>query len=81
MRALTALGDFEGLFAFATSKKSPIGYEPFVHYLAENGHAKEALSYVTKCDGSKRADLYMACGELQMAIKECKDRKDKGMLE
>lgn len=30
LKALTANRDWEGLEAFAKSKKSPIGYEPFV---------------------------------------------------
>lgn len=30
MKALTTNRDWEGLEAFAKSKKSPIGYEPFV---------------------------------------------------
>lgn len=30
MKALTSNRDWEGLEAFAKSKKSPIGYEPFV---------------------------------------------------
>jgi len=72
--ALTKARDFEGLDNFAKSKKSPIGYEPFVHHLVENGHRKEAAGFVARCDASKRVDLYVECGEWRMAAKECKDR-------
>ena len=73
--------DFEGLEAFSRSKRSPIGYESFVRHLVEKGHSKEAVSYVQRCDGPRRIDLYVECGEWVMAGKECKDRGDRGRLE
>ena len=79
--ALTSIRDFEGLETFAKSKRSPIGYEIFVRHLVEKGHSKQAVSYVSKCDSPKRADLYADCGEWKMAGKECKDRGDKAKLE
>jgi hypothetical protein len=77
MQALTAMRDFEGLDAFAKSKRSPIRYEPFVHHLVEKGYPKEAIPYVARCDASKRVDLYVECGEWRLAGKECKERGDK----
>ncbi|KAI0697518.1 vacuolar protein sorting-associated protein 16 [Cerioporus squamosus] len=79
--ALTEVRDFEGLEAFAKSKRSPIGYEAFVKHLVEKGHQKEALPYVARCDGPKRADLYVLCNDWRAAAKECKDRGDKAKLE
>jgi hypothetical protein len=58
---LTEAKDFEGLDAFAKSKRSPIGYEPFVRHFLEKGYPKEAAVYVAKCDSPKRADLYIEC--------------------
>ena len=81
MYALTEVRDFEALEAFAKSKRSPIGYEPFVHHLVEKGMVKEAIPYVARCDSPKRADLYVECGEWRLAGKECKDRNDKAKLE
>ncbi|KAH9899211.1 vacuolar protein sorting-associated protein 16 [Cubamyces lactineus] len=81
LQALTAIRDFEGLEAFARSKRSPIGYEAFVKHLVEKGHPKEAAAYVARCDGPKRADLYVLCGDWRAAAKECKDRGDKAKLE
>ncbi|KAJ3004220.1 hypothetical protein NUW54_g4918 [Trametes sanguinea] len=81
LQALTAVRDFEGLEAFARSKRSPIGYEVFVKHLVEKGHPKEAAAYVARCDGPKRADLYVLCGDWSAAAKECKDRGDKAKLE
>ena len=79
--SLIEVQDFEALDAFSRSKRSPIGYEPFVRHLVEKGHAKEAIAYVARCDSPKRADLYVECGEWRLAGKECKDRGDKVKLE
>ncbi|KAI0298703.1 vacuolar assembling/sorting protein VPS16 [Multifurca ochricompacta] len=81
LHALTATRDFEGLETFSRSKRSPIGYEAFVRHLVEKGHAKEAVSYVQRCDAHKRIDLYVECGEWVMAGKECKERGDRARLE
>lgn len=81
LHALTAARDFEGLDTFAKSKRSPIGYEPFVRHLVSKGFNKEAASFVAKCDPPKRVDLYVECGEWRMAAKECKDKGDKARME
>lgn len=67
--------------AFARSRRSPIGYTPFVHHLVEKGHHKEAATYVPRCDASKRVDLYVECNDWRAAGKECKERGDKAKLE
>jgi hypothetical protein len=81
LQALTAIRDFDGLEAFARSKRSPIGYQAFVHHLVEKGHSKEAVKYVARCDANTRVDLYVECGEWRMAGKECHDRGDKARME
>ncbi|KAJ7359364.1 vacuolar assembling/sorting protein VPS16 [Mycena albidolilacea] len=81
MQALVSTSDFEGLDTFSKSKRSPIGYEPFVRHLVDAGYPKEAISYVIRCDSPRRADLYVECGEWRMAGKECKERGDKAKLD
>ncbi|KAI0743728.1 vacuolar protein sorting-associated protein 16 [Daedaleopsis nitida] len=81
LQALTDIRDFEALGAFAKSRRSPIGYEAFVKHLVEKGHKKEALPYVARCDGPKRADLYVLCDDWRSAAKECKERGDRAKLE
>ncbi|CAL1699596.1 unnamed protein product [Somion occarium] len=81
LHALTETRDFEALDAFARSRRSPIGYQPFVRHLIRKGHAKEAANYVPRCDANTRADLYVECGEWRMAGKECKERGDKTKME
>jgi hypothetical protein len=80
LRALTETKDWEGLDAFAKSKKSPIGYEPFVRYLAEKGYGAQGAQYVQRCDVAKRPELYALCGEWRLAGKEAKERGDKAAL-
>lgn len=53
----------------------------FVKHLVEKGHQREALAYVPRCDGPKRADLYVLCNDWRAAAKECKERGDKAKLE
>ncbi|KAG8700375.1 hypothetical protein FRC09_005986 [Ceratobasidium sp. 395] len=79
--AYTETRDWDGLETFAKSKRSPIGYEPFVAHLVSQGYAKQAASYVGRCDGPKRADLYVKCGEWRLAGEECKARGEKAKLE
>ncbi|KAF9652633.1 vacuolar assembling/sorting protein VPS16 [Thelephora ganbajun] len=79
--ALTSIRDFEGLDAFARSRRSPIGYEVFVRHLIERGHLKEAATFVPRCDSHKRVDLYVDCGDWRAAGKECKERGDKAKME
>jgi hypothetical protein len=81
LHTFTTMRDFEALDTFARSRKSPIGYEPFVRHLVAKGYSKEAASYVPKCDSSKRVDLYVECGEWRLAGKECKEKGDKAKLE
>ncbi|KAG6377543.1 Vps16, C-terminal region-domain-containing protein [Boletus reticuloceps] len=81
LHTLTALRDFNGLDAFARSKRSPIGYEAFVRHLVEAGHLKEAASYVIRCDAPKRVGLYVLCEDWRAAGRECKERGDKKGLE
>lgn len=81
LHALTALRDFDGLNAFARSRRSPIGYEAFVRHLVSAGHLKEAASYVIRCDAPKRIELYVLCEDWRAAGRECKERGDKKGLE
>ncbi|KAL9934186.1 hypothetical protein V8E36_006642 [Tilletia maclaganii] len=64
--ALASNRDWEGLWAFALSKKSPIGYEPFVSRLVAMGEVDEAVRYVTRClqDKTDKARLTAFIGRL-----------------
>ncbi|KAG7548910.1 hypothetical protein FFLO_03202 [Filobasidium floriforme] len=81
LKALVELKDWEGLDAFAKSKKSPIGYEPFVVQLLEKGELTRAANFVARCDVKRRVDLYLQCDDWGRAANECKERGDRGRLE
>ena len=55
--------DWEGLNVFSRSKKSPIGYEPFVEKLLASGNPRQALQYIGRCETQNRADLYVRAGD------------------
>ncbi|RXK39934.1 vacuolar protein sorting-associated protein [Tremella mesenterica] len=75
--------DWDGLEAFAKSKKSPIGYEPFVTHLLSLSPPQptQAASFVNRCDPKSRADLYVQCGDWTRAAEACQARGDRAKLE
>ncbi|KAG8797121.1 hypothetical protein FRC16_009196 [Serendipita sp. 398] len=76
LRALTEMKAWDELDAFSKSKKSPIGYEPFVRHLVSKGYGKQAGVYVARCDPAKRGELYLSCGEYRAAGREFKEKGD-----
>ncbi|RSH95606.1 hypothetical protein EHS25_000698 [Saitozyma podzolica] len=83
IRALAHVRDWEGLEAFAKSKKSPIGYEPFVTHLLslDPPQPSHAAAFVARCDPKTRADLYVRCGDWGKAAEAAKERGDRQKLE
>ena len=73
--------DFENLEKFARSKKSPIGYEPFVDACVKQGNLLEAKKYILKCDVNRRADLYLKIGALKEAAESALSTKNVAMLQ
>ena len=85
LRALVAKRDFRELEELGKTRKSPIGWEPFVNELLGAGNAKLAGSvFVPKCTGlsvEERMDLYVKCGMVSRAGEEALKAKDRGLLE
>lgn len=80
MKALVELRDWEALETFAKSKKSPIGYEPFVSHLISTGSHRQAVAFIARCEGKNRVELYVKTGEWVMAGQECVRRSEKKRL-
>lgn len=78
---MVALRDWDALDTFARSKKSPIGYEPWVDELIRAGAHRQAVRYVDRCDPRNRVELYIKCGEWVMAGQECVRRGERGRLQ
>ncbi|WWC69699.1 uncharacterized protein I206_103642 [Kwoniella pini CBS 10737] len=83
LKALAERKDWEGLESFAKSKKSPIGYEPFVTHLLSltPPQPTHAASFVARCDPRQRAELYVQCGDWGKAAESAKERNDRGKLD
>ncbi|GAA5842533.1 hypothetical protein JCM9279_003610 [Rhodotorula babjevae] len=80
LRALISLRSWDALDAFSRSKKSPIGYEPFVLELIRAGAHRQAVRYVDRCDARERVELYVRAGEWESAGRECVRRSERGRL-
>lgn len=81
LRALAAARSWAQLEQFAKSKKSPIGYEPFVEHLLEIDQPGQAAVYVPRCDARHRPDLYVRCGLWGKAAEAAKERGDRAKLD
>ena len=80
LKSLIELRDWDALETFAKSKKSPIGYEPFVDLLVATGSSRQALNFVQRCETKNRADLYVKCSDWVAAGQECVKRTDRTKL-
>lgn len=68
IHALAASHDWKELESFSKSKKSPIGYEPFVEACHKFGNNKEqAEKYIGKVPLDRRVRLYVKIGNLPEA--------------
>lgn len=62
IQVLTDSFQWEELEKFSKSKKSPIGYEPFVEVCLKYHKAEEAKKYLPKCRNEKKMKLYIRAG-------------------
>lgn len=53
---------WDELDKFAKSKKSPIGYEPFVEVCLKKNNIEEAKKYLPKCRNDKKVKWYIRAG-------------------
>ncbi|KAK4048038.1 Vacuolar protein sorting-associated protein 16 [Microbotryomycetes sp. JL201] len=80
MKALVSLRDWESLELFARSKKSPIGFEPWVEHLIATGHHRQAVNFIGRCEPKNRVELYVQTGEWNLAGQECVRKGERGKL-
>ncbi|KAG9321964.1 hypothetical protein KVV02_002847 [Mortierella alpina] len=76
LRALVEIRDWEGVATLAKSKKSPIGYEPFVEECVKAKQFTEAGKYILKCDPHLRAGLFLKIQAFQEAGEQAFLQKD-----
>lgn len=80
MKALIAIRDWDALDTFSRSKKSPIGYEPWVDALIAAGAQRQAVKYIDKCEGRNRVELFVKAGEWVLGGEEAVRRGERGKL-
>uniref|UniRef100_A0A131XNR4 Vacuolar protein sorting-associated protein 16 homolog n=1 Tax=Hyalomma excavatum TaxID=257692 RepID=A0A131XNR4_9ACAR len=65
---------------FSKSKKSPIGYEPFVDICLEHRNKFEAQKYMAKVKEENKVRYLVKIGNLEEAAKVAFEQKDEGAL-
>ncbi|XP_062127143.1 vacuolar protein sorting-associated protein 16 homolog [Drosophila sulfurigaster albostrigata] len=61
---------------FSKSKKSPIGYEPFVEVCVQQENAKEAQKYIARCPDQRKVHWYMRANLYDEAIDCAFEQRD-----
>lgn len=59
IQSLAHLKDWTELEKFSKSKKSPIGYAPFVDVCLQNGNKMEAVKYLPKVNDELKVKYYI----------------------
>ncbi|XP_013393973.1 vacuolar protein sorting-associated protein 16 homolog [Lingula anatina] len=67
IRALAEAGDWMELDRFSKTKKSPIGYEPFIEVCMENHNRFEATKYLTRVAPENKVKCHVRVGQLKEA--------------
>uniref|UniRef100_A0A8C9TA39 Vacuolar protein sorting-associated protein 16 homolog n=1 Tax=Scleropages formosus TaxID=113540 RepID=A0A8C9TA39_SCLFO len=78
LTALAEKEDWEELEKFAKSKKSPIGYLPFVEVCVKHLNKYEAKKYVSKVTPEQKVKAHLAVGDLEGAAEAAIERRSEG---
>ncbi|XP_072434982.1 vacuolar protein sorting-associated protein 16 homolog isoform X2 [Chiloscyllium punctatum] len=78
--ALAEKQDWEELEKFSKSKKSPIGYMPFVEICVKHRNKYEAKKYVAKVSPEQKVKGYIMVGDLEQAVETATERKNENEL-
>ncbi|XP_075148026.1 vacuolar protein sorting 16 [Haematobia irritans] len=67
---------WEDLEKLAKSKKSPIGYEPFVEVCLKQNNVTEARKYILKCRDDRKSHWYLRAELYEEAVDAAFDQRD-----
>jgi hypothetical protein len=81
VKALAESRNWSELDRFAKSKKSPIGYEPFVDECIAMQNRAEAKKYVQKVANEKKVSYFLRLGEFEEAIEAAAAMKSDEMFD
>ncbi|XP_032222411.2 vacuolar protein sorting-associated protein 16 homolog isoform X2 [Nematostella vectensis] len=80
-KALAGSRNWTELEKFSKSRKSPIGYEPFVDFCLQQNHRIEAEKYIAKVQPENKAKYYLKIGKLEEAADAAFNLKDEEGLQ
>lgn len=80
LKALAEKEDWEELEKFAKSKKSPIGYLPFVEVCMKHHNKHEARKYVSKVTPEQKVKAHLSIGDLEGAAEAAIERRSEGEI-
>uniref|UniRef100_A0A8C6SSQ0 Vacuolar protein sorting-associated protein 16 homolog n=1 Tax=Neogobius melanostomus TaxID=47308 RepID=A0A8C6SSQ0_9GOBI len=80
LRALAEKQDWDELDKFSRSKKSPIGYLPFVEVCVKNHNQHEAKKYLLKVSPEQRVKACLLLGDLEGAADAAIERRNEAEL-
>lgn len=80
LKALAEKEDWEELEKFAKSKKSPIGYLPFVEVCIKHHNKYEAKKYVTKITPEQKVKAHLAVGDMEGAAEAAIERRNESEI-
>lgn len=81
VKVLAELRDWAELEKFSKSKKSPIGYEPFVDACLENENKFEAAKYMPKVRDEQKVKYYCKLGMMDEARQTAMEQRDLDALQ
>ncbi|RXN33531.1 vacuolar sorting-associated 16-like protein [Labeo rohita] len=80
LKALAEKEDWEELEKFAKSKKSPIGYLPFVEICIKHHNKYEAKKYVSKVTPEQKVKAHLAVGDMEGAAEAAIERRNESEI-
>ncbi|XP_077638799.1 vacuolar protein sorting-associated protein 16 homolog [Lonchura striata] len=80
INALATRGDWEEMEKFSKSKKSPIGYLPFVEVAVKHHNRYEAKKYTPRVGPEQRVRALVLVGELEQAAEAALERRSEAEL-
>uniref|UniRef100_A0A3B3R9I6 Vacuolar protein sorting-associated protein 16 homolog n=1 Tax=Paramormyrops kingsleyae TaxID=1676925 RepID=A0A3B3R9I6_9TELE len=80
LNALAEKEDWEEMEKFSKTKKSPIGYLPFVDVCIKHHNKYEARKYVSKVTPEQKVKAHIAVGDLEGAAEVAIERRNEGEI-
>jgi hypothetical protein len=84
LRGLVAARNWSEIETISSTRKSPIGWEPFFNALLAAGNPRLASVFIPKCTNAtstEKVEMWVKCGMIKQAAEEAAKSKDLKKLE